>query len=170
MNENKNTIESSAKDGTAFVRSEAALSDFLDHWRAGTLPKSEWTHAAHVAVGACHVFDHPADEALERIRAGIIHYNTCVGTANTDHSGYHETLTRFWTGLLADFLQTQRFSSRLEFVSAALDLFGGDSALFRSYYSFDVVKDVRARREWIAPDCQPRATPALKQQPPAVLC
>lgn len=157
MSKNENIIESSVESNPAFLRSERGLSEFLQHWRAGTLPKSEWTHAAHVAVGACHVFEYPADEALEKIRAGIIHYNTCVGTANTDHSGYHETLTRFWTGLMATLLRTQQSSSRLEFVSAALGLFGGDSALFRRYYSFDVVNDVRARREWIAPDRQPRA-------------
>lgn len=132
------------------------MSDFLCCWGDGTLPKSEWTHAAHVAVAACHVFDYTGDEALQKIRDGIIHYNSWVGTANTDHSGYHETLTRFWTGLIADFLRAHTFTSRLEFVRAALNRFGSDSTLFRRYYSFDVVKDVRARREWVAPDRQPQ--------------
>ncbi len=157
MKSDISAIENCAKGKPRFVGSETELSSFLAQWRAGTLPKSEWTHAAHVAVAACHLFDHPAEEAVNKIRAGIIHYNTCVGTANTDHSGYHETLTRFWCGLIADFLQTRAFSSRLEFVRAALSRFGRDSALFRSYYSFDVVKDVRSRRQWIAPDCHPPA-------------
>ena len=151
------TVEKCAASEPGFASSETALSSFFNHWRDGTLPKKEWTHAAHVAVAACHVFDYPADEALQKIRAGIIHYNSCVGTANTDHSGYHETLTRFWTGLIADFLRTRVFSSRLESVRAALSRFGRDSSLFRSYYSFDVVKNIRARREWIAPDRQPPA-------------
>ena len=159
MTNNSNAIDKYATDVSEFASSEAALSSFLDQWRAGTLPKKEWTHAAHVAVAACHVFDHPADEALRKIRAGIIRYNACVGTANTEHSGYHETLTRFWCGLIVDFRQTRAFSSRLEFVRAALNRFGRDSSLFRTYYSFDVVKDVRARREWIAPDCQPSSKP-----------
>jgi hypothetical protein len=157
MQDHSLTVENSAPNEPAFASSEAALSSFLNHWHAGTLPKKEWTHAAHVAVAACHVFDSLAGEALQKIRAGILHYNTCVGTANTDHSGYHETLTRFWTGLIVDLLKTRAFSSRLEFVRAALRRFGCESALFRSYYSFDVVKDVRARREWIAPDLQPQA-------------
>src|SRR5262245_21327501 len=156
MDKNSTTIENSATNKPAFACSEVALSNFLDHWHAGTLPKKESTHAAHVAVAACHVFDHAAAEALQKIRAGIIHYNTCVGTANTDHSGYHETLTRFWTGLVADLLRKRAFTSRLEFVRAALSRFAGESSLFRSYYSFDVVKDVRARREWIAPDLPPK--------------
>jgi len=157
MDINSHTVENSVTGEPVFACSETALRSFLNHWRAGTVPKGEWTHAAHVAVAACHVFDDPADEALQKIRAGIIHYNACVGTANTDHSGYHETLTRFWTGLIADFLRTRTWTSRLEFVRAALGRFASDSALFRSYYSFDVAKDVRARREWIAPDCQPPA-------------
>ena len=149
-------IENSATSEPGFLRSEAELSRFLAQWRAGTLPKSEWTHAAHVAVAACHLFDRSREEAFEQIRAGIIHYNACVGTANTDHSGYHETLTRFWTGLIADWRGTLAVASRLALVRAAIGRFGGDSALFRSYYSFDVVKDVRARREWIAPDRGPQ--------------
>lgn len=159
MDINSSTVENSVTGDPVFASSETALRSFLHHWRAGTLPKSEWTHAAHVAVAACHVFDHPADEALEKIRAGIIHYNACVGTLNTDHSGYHETLTRFWTGLIADFRRTRTWTSRLELVRAALGRFASDSALFRSYYSFDVVKDLRARREWVAPDCEPPAEP-----------
>ena len=159
MRSDISTIENSAKGEPRFVRSETELNSFLDQWRAGTLPKSEWTHAAHVAVAAGHLFDHPVDEALPLIRDGIIHYNTCVGTANTDHSGYHETLTRFWCDVIADFLRTRGFSSRLEFVRASLSRFGHDSTLFRSYYTLDVVKDVRARREWIAPDRHPPTKP-----------
>ena len=158
------TIENSDRKEPAFARSEMALISFLDRWHAGTLPKKEWTHAAHVAVAACHVFDHAAAEALQKIRAGIIHYNTCVGTANTDHSGYHETLTRFWTGLVSDLLHTRTFTSRLEFVRAALSRFGRDSSFFRRFYSFDVVKDVRARREWIAPDLQPKVDVETERQ------
>ena len=159
MEDNKIAIENSVANDFYFACSEPALSGFLGYWRTGTLPKKEWTHAAHVAVAACYVFDHPADEALQKIRAGIIHYNACVGTANTDHSGYHETLTRFWCGLIADFRRTCAFSSRLEFVRAALNRFGRDSSLFRNYYTFDVVKDVRARHEWIAPVCHPPSKP-----------
>lgn len=150
-------IEKNELNEPCFLHGEEELDRFLAAWRAGTLPKNEWTHAAHVAVAACHLFDRPKEKALEEIRAGIIHYNTCVGTANTDHSGYHETLTRFWTGLVAGLLGSRPQASRLAFVRAAVRTLGGDSALFRSYYSFDVVKDVRARREWIAPDRGPHA-------------
>ena len=28
-----------------------ALENFIAQWEAGVLPKAQWTHAAHVAVG-----------------------------------------------------------------------------------------------------------------------
>ena len=42
----------------------------------------------------------PQEEATSRIREGIQHYNRSVGTINSDHSGYHETLTVFWMAIV----------------------------------------------------------------------
>ena len=88
-----------------FLENDHALDRFFHQWQSGTLPKSSWTHAAHVAVAACLAFDHPPDQALELTRSGIIHHNESVGTANTETSGYHETLTRFWIGAVVKFLR-----------------------------------------------------------------
>ena len=82
-----------------FLTSPAFLEQFLDSWEAGTLPKPQWTHAAHVAVGACYTVRFGAS-ALEHTRAGIRRYNEAVGTVNGPDSGYHETLTRFWSIML----------------------------------------------------------------------
>jgi hypothetical protein len=43
-------------------------------------------------------------------------------------------------------------ASRWEAARSALDRYGEDRDLPRRCHSFDVVKDVRARREWVAPD------------------
>src|SRR5215470_5227364 len=83
-----------------FLAAREAFARFVTAWEEGTLPKSEWTHSAHVAVGACYSVRWGHD-ALARIREGILRYNTAVGTANTETSGYHETLTRFWAAILA---------------------------------------------------------------------
>ena len=140
-----------------FLESEAALDDFISGWRTGTLPKPSWTHGAHVAVAACLAFDHSQEEALNLTRAGIVHFNTCVGTANTEDSGYHETLTRFWSGEIGNVVRAVRFASRLEAVRHAVQRFGEDRDRHRLFYTFDVVKDRRARREWVAPDRSPMA-------------
>jgi hypothetical protein len=142
-------------NGHPFLENDHALDDFFRRWLSGTLPKSSWTHAAHVAVAACLAFDHPPDRALELTRSGIIHHNESVGTANTETSGYHETLTRFWSGLIGEAVRAGNFPSRLAAVTHAVKNFGADRDCFRRFYSFDVVNDRRARREWIRPDRSP---------------
>ncbi len=138
-----------------FLESDHALDRFFHQWQSGTLPKSSWTHAAHVAVAARLAFDHPPDRAFDLTRSGIIHHNESVGTANTETSGYHETLTRFWSGLIGETVRAGNFPTRLEAVRHAVAKFGNDRDCFGPFYSFDVVNDRRARRQWIPPDRDP---------------
>ena len=88
--------------------SDAQLDDFVARFRERTLPKSEWTHAAHLSVGAWHVHRYGVEEAVNRLRQGIRALNDSHGTANTDSSGYHETITRAYAHLIAEFLSEQR--------------------------------------------------------------
>ena len=141
-----------SQEAFAWLESESELRRFVDAWKAGRLPKAEWTHAAHVAMAAYFAFDHAADATFAIMKAGILHHNTSVGTPNTEDNGYHETLTRFWAAEIGAFIRSGRFPSRLEAVRAAVAEFGGDRERFRRFYSFDVVRDRRARREWVAPD------------------
>jgi hypothetical protein len=46
----------SPREAPAWLADDAALDAFVAAWRAGTLPKPAWTHAAHVAVCACHAW------------------------------------------------------------------------------------------------------------------
>ena len=138
------------------LASEAHLQYFVDAWKAGRLPKREWTHAAHVAMAAYFAFDHAAEGTFAIMKTGILHHNTSVGTPNTEDHGYHETLTRLWASEIGDFVRSRRFPSRLEAVRKAVEAFGTDRDRFRLYYSFDVVRDRRARREWVPPDRDPR--------------
>lgn len=138
-----------------FLVSEAALDDFVQRWDAGRLTKAEWTHAAHVGTAAYYAFDLEAEALFYRMKSGIIHHNESVGTANTEDNGYHETLTRFWVETIGELVRSRCFSTRFEAVTHATELFGEARDRHRFYYSFDVVKDRRARREWIKPDRTP---------------
>jgi len=124
-----------------FVKSDAALDQFVREWEAGSLPRASWTHAAHVAVAAYYASGHPACQALQLTREGILRYNSATGTENTVKSGFHETLTRLWARIIGEFLRSHAFGSRLEAVRAAVEAFGEDRDRHRLYYSFDVVRD-----------------------------
>src|SRR6185312_16546521 len=58
-----------------------------------TLPKPEWTHAAHFAA-AFWVLTRPDMEATRDMPGLIRAFNEATGTPNTDTSGYHETITQ----------------------------------------------------------------------------
>jgi flavin reductase (DIM6/NTAB) family NADH-FMN oxidoreductase RutF len=143
-----------------FLESDAALQDFISRWEAGRLTKAEWTHGAHVGTAAYFAFELDTEALFKRMKTGIIHHNECVGTANTEDNGYHETLTRFWAGTVGEFVRSGRFSARFEAVESTTQLFGEDRDRHRLYYSFDVVRDRRARREWIKPDREPASSKA----------
>jgi hypothetical protein len=76
-----------------FLSSDATLDALIAGFEDGTWPKAQWTHAAHLALGACYILK--GNRALDRLRTGIPRYNISQGGANTDDSGYHETLTCF---------------------------------------------------------------------------
>ncbi|MEK6398516.1 MAG: hypothetical protein V4734_10555, partial [Terriglobus sp.] len=121
----------------------------------GSLAKSMWTHAAHVAMGAHYVFLLGEADALATMRVRVRAYNEAVGTINSATSGYHETLTRFWIAVLARLHDVHPTKAELECVRQAVTLYGGRRDLHGAYYSFDVVKDTDARREWVAPQHWP---------------
>jgi hypothetical protein len=138
-----------------FLDSETELQRFIETWKAGKLPKTAWTHAAHVGTAAYFAFDHALEATFAIMKAGILHHNTSVGTPNTDDNGYHETLTRFWAAEIGEFVRCGHFASRLDAVRAAVALYGANRDRYKLFYSFDVVHDRRARREWIVPDRKP---------------
>src|SRR5687768_10483767 len=60
--------------------------------RDRTLPKPEWTHAAHFAC-ALWALTRPDMDAFRDMPGLIRAYNEATGVPNTDTDGYHETIT-----------------------------------------------------------------------------
>ena len=135
-----------------FLASEEAFEDFIEAFEQGTLPRPVWTHAAHLAVGTWHLMSFPKEVAVERVRQGIRHYNECAGVQNTPDSGYHETLTLFWLGLIEAQVRDLAGSSRRLAALGVVAEYGARRDLFKEYYSFDVVASREARARWVAPD------------------
>lgn len=119
---------------------------------ARTLPKSEWTHHAHLRVGLWHALQYPDAVALELLRGGISAYNEATGVANTAQSGYHETITRFYVHVIRAFLGTVDPGRPIDELAQALIEQWGDRNLPLRYYSPQRLFSVDARRAWIEPD------------------
>jgi hypothetical protein len=117
-----------------------------------TLPREEWTHAAHLTVALWHLLEYDWAEAVVRVRAGIRRYNAAHGIRTTPTGGYHETLTLFWLRRVRAFLEEGRNEAR-SLVSLANDLATtADRNLPLKYYTRERLFSTEARASWVEPD------------------
>ena len=130
-------------------------------FRAGRLPRDEWTHLAHLRVGAWHVHHHGAEDALPLLRVRIRSLNERHGTANSTTAGYHETITAAYVRLIADFLAAMGTDLNVDLrVAALLGSPLADRAVLFRYWSRERLLSPAARAAWLAPDLAPLAWPA----------
>jgi hypothetical protein len=137
-----------------------SLDDLVERFVSCRIPKSEWTHHAHLAVGMWLVHVYGPDDALVRLRNGIKRLNDSHGTPNSEIHGYHETITRAYVEVLAQFLGSssepleQRLHVLLNGPLAAHDL-------LLTFYRRDTLMSVNARKAWVEPDVAPISVRAV---------
>ena len=135
--------------------SDADIAALTAAFRACTLPKEEWTHAAHWAAALSLTAGDAA--AARRDMPGMIRaYNESVGGRNTETEGYHETITLASLRAAAHALNSAPSGTPLHTVLAGL-LAGpcGKPDWVLAYWNRDTLFSPEARREWVAPDLQP---------------
>ena len=135
--------------------SPSELESLVACFHARTLPTSEWTHLAHLAVGTWQVHAEGPERGLATLRRGIQLLNQSHGTANTDTGGYHETITRAYVLLIEEFLRSCGAGDLAGHIQTLLasPLASRDALL--TYYSKARLFSVEARREWVDPDLAP---------------
>ena len=145
---------------------DAEIDDLAARFTAATIRRADWTHQAHLVVGAWHVHRFGADGALARLRAGIHRLNEANGVANTATEGYHETITAAYVRLLAraladlgDLGNWGSHAPLADRVGALLAGPVGDKAALSRHYSREVLMSPRARAEWVPPDRAPLPEP-----------
>jgi len=132
------------------------LDDLVRRFHTLTLPKAEWTHAAHLGVGTWHVYHQGEAQALASLRDGIRRLNESHGVANTESTGYHETVTVAYVRIIAIFLDASPRDATLETRVAEL-VAGplGKRELPFQFWSRELLLSNRARAEWVEPDLEP---------------
>ena len=115
-----------------------------------TLPKSAWTHAAHFA-SALWLF-HTKVECFREMPSMIRAYNEATGVANTDTSGYHETITMASLRAARAFFHEDPTRPLFETCNALLTSPLGESNWLLAYWSRPRLFSVEARRAWLNPD------------------
>jgi hypothetical protein len=119
-----------------------------------TLPKASWTHAAHFAAAIWLLTQHSRIDVVHRLPKMIRAYNEATGVANTDSSGYHETITLASIRAAGSFLAADPkrplFVTCNELMASPL----GRSDWLLAYWSRPRLFSVEARRAWLDPDIQ----------------
>jgi len=135
-----------------FANDEAMLA-VLRGVRERTLPRHEWTHAAHFAAAVCLLRETGGVEAaMQQMSAMIRGYNESVGTANTETSGYHETITRVSLMAAWDAMRGRDAVARVDLLRGLLQGPCGRSDWLLAYWSRERLFSVQARRTWVEPD------------------
>lgn len=140
---------------------DAEITVFLSAFERCTLPKAEWTHAAHLLTGACYVHAMGEEAATAAMRTNVSRFNESVGGKNTETSGYHETVTVAWIKMLAALHARSKTLPREEFAALAVAHFAPQRDIFKRHYDFDLLQSTPARVGWIEPNLAPLETSAL---------
>ncbi len=119
-----------------------------------TLSKAEWTHAAHLVVGLYYCYHNPLGVAKNLMSDGIYWLNDTHGTANTETSGYHETITVFWLRTVVNYLEKTGRQHGLAVLANGLIAFCSDPKLPLKYYSRERLFSVEARLNYVEPDLE----------------
>jgi hypothetical protein len=125
---------------------------FLQAFEDGTLPKDDFTHAAHVRLAWICLRRDGFEAGSARVIRGIRAFAALHGATGL----YHETVTRAWLALVA--AADDRAPSFEAFLAAAPQLRG--RALDRHYAPETLASD-DARSRFVAPDREPLPAPAI---------
>ena len=136
--------------------SDAEIERIGETLLARTLPRTDWTHEAHLAATTYLLLRRP-DIYLDVELPGIIRgYNASVGGVNDDTQGYHDTITRTFLHGARLFLSQADTSEPLHALVNALLLSPmGKRDWPLRFYSPELLFSVQARRAFVAPDVAP---------------
>lgn len=121
--------------------------------QTGSLPKKEWTHAAHIAA-AVWLLDQHGQEAFDVMPDMIRRYNVATGVRNTSSEGYHHTITMASLKAIQSACSGEG-QSLSDQVRALLEAGYDKPSWLLTHYSRARLFSVQARHEWVEPDLRP---------------
>ena len=129
-----------------------AIRSVGERFLARALPKSEWTHEAHLSTCAWLILERP-DIAPERDLPELIRgYNESVGGVNDATQGYHETITQvFIRAVRAQITATEGGALHARVNALLLSPQGRRDWPLR-FYSKERLFSPEARLGWVEPD------------------
>jgi len=129
---------------------ESEIFDLLRSFETGTISRDDWRHSEHLVVALCYLRENPLDEAINKMRTGILNLLMAFGVDLTKEMPYHETITVFWMRTAYAYMLMNETLSFVEIANGLCELFDKDHPL--KFYSRELLFSDRARGEYVEPD------------------
>lgn len=139
----------------------AEVAELVAAFESATIPASEFSHVAHIAVALSYLEKFSPEQALERMREKIRAFAAHHNAGNL----YHETLTTFWMKLLAHLDANYDLGSPLRrSANADIPLWQRINAIVTrwgnrgpvdAHYTRETITSPSAREKWVPPDRLP---------------
>ena len=120
---------------------------FLAAFESAAIPNAAFRHHAHLRMAWLYVRRDGPEVGAARIREGIQRFAAAHGLPHL----YHETVTGFWTRLMAHAVDAFPELDRCEDVLAGYDGFE-DRRLPYRHWRQETLDAPVARRQWVEPD------------------
>jgi hypothetical protein len=140
------------RENVMSYKTETEITDIVRGFETGTLPRNEFSHSSHLIVALYYVRQMPVDEAIDKMRAGLMNHLRLVGVDFTKENPYHETLTVFWMRTIADFNTSKNGASLLDTANEMVEIF--DKNYPNKFYSREYLFSDEGRRGYIEPDIE----------------
>jgi hypothetical protein len=140
----------------AIYTSEAEILRLGEGLADCTLPREEWTHAAHFAAALWLMRYRPDLDAARDMPGLIRAYNESAGRVNDDSGGYHETITQASLRAARGVLEAYPADMPVwRIVNALMSSSLANPNWLLEYWSRERLMSVAARRAWLEPDRKP---------------
>ncbi|MEK7723776.1 MAG: hypothetical protein AAB336_05465 [Acidobacteriota bacterium] len=114
------------------------------------LPHEKWRHGEHLTMAMHYALHYDFDEALNKMRSGILKLNVFHGVITTNDRGYHETLTVIWTRAVFDYVKANPNKDLVEMANEIIKKFDKNYPL--KFYSRELLFSVEARYGFVESD------------------
>ncbi len=138
----------------SYFHSDAEIEHIARGLLERSLPKPEWTHAAHFAA-ALWLLRERGVRVMSEMPPLIRAYNEATGVQNTDTSGYHETITVASLRAARSWLADRPGAALHAVLNELLATPVGRSDWLLTYWSKAMLFSAQARRVWVDPDLRP---------------
>lgn len=116
-----------------------------------TLRPGWFTHEAHLRLAYIHILKYGYEGALANMRAQIKAFAENLGI----YDKYHDTVTIIAVVMTAEAMENAQENDFINFIEGSGRYLLNFKALLNNHYSYNLFKDLKSRKEWVAPDLKP---------------